>query len=116
MEDIIAKNDLYRRLTLQLAQLKVPISSVWEPPAMGNVDVVMDAMFGFSFKGWRGGGKDAPFDAIIDFFGTEAGNNFPTPIVSIDIPSGWDVENGVPPNSKALRPDMLVSLTAPKLC
>jgi NAD(P)H-hydrate epimerase len=37
------------------------------------------------------------------------------PIVSIDVPSGWDVENGdVTGNS--IKPEMLVSLTAPKLC
>ena len=40
------------------------------------------------------------------------------PLVSVDIPSGWDVEAGPPEASETspvLRPDMLVSLTAPKL-
>jgi hypothetical protein len=39
----------------------------------------------------------------------------PPPIVAVDIPSGWDVEAG-DVNSLGLHPDMLVSLTAPKLC
>jgi NAD(P)H-hydrate epimerase len=40
----------------------------------------------------------------------------PPPIVSVDIPSGWDVESGpVAAAGDALAPDMLVSLTAPKL-
>ncbi len=34
-------------------------------------------------------------------------------IASVDIPSGWHVENG-DENGDGLRPDMLVSLTAPK--
>lgn len=32
------------------------------------------------------------------------------PIVSIDIPSGWDVEKG-PGNEKQIEPHMLISLT-----
>lgn len=34
---------------------------------------------------------------------------------SIDIPSGWNVENG-PLDDSALNPTLLISLTAPKLC
>lgn len=36
-----------------------------------------------------------------------------TPIASIDVPSGWDVEKG---NPDGLQPEFLISLTAPKLC
>lgn len=40
----------------------------------------------------------------------------PPPIVSVDIPSGWSVEEGPgAAGPSALAPDMLVSLTAPKL-
>jgi NAD(P)H-hydrate epimerase len=38
----------------------------------------------------------------------------PPAIVSVDIPSGWHVENG-PVGGSSIAPDMLVSLTAPKL-
>lgn len=38
----------------------------------------------------------------------------PPAIVSVDIPSGWDVERGDVAGS-GMRPEMLVSLTAPKL-
>lgn len=40
------------------------------------------------------------------------------PIVAVDIPSGWDVENGPPTSDPSLyfMPDTLVSLTAPKAC
>ncbi len=37
----------------------------------------------------------------------------PPLIASVDIPSGWHVENG-DESGDGLRPDMLVSLTAPK--
>ncbi|KDO81093.1 hypothetical protein CISIN_1g0369522mg, partial [Citrus sinensis] len=36
-------------------------------------------------------------------------------IVSVDIPSGWHVEEG-DIGDEGIKPDMLVSLTAPKLC
>jgi len=119
MSTLIAKeqNDLYRRLTVQLSQLGVPITEEWKRPDDGEVDVIIDAVFGFSFKGWRGGGKDAPYDDIISFLATEEGAKpfIAAPVVSVDIPSGWDVEKG-PTEGQALRPDMLVSLTAPKKC
>lgn len=38
----------------------------------------------------------------------------PPPIVSVDIPSGWDVEAG-DTTQQGIQPAMLVSLTAPKL-
>ncbi|KAI1713469.1 NAD(P)H-hydrate epimerase [Ditylenchus destructor] len=40
------------------------------------------------------------------------------PIISIDIPSGWDVEDGPPADESVptLKPDAIISLTAPKLC
>lgn len=34
---------------------------------------------------------------------------------SIDIPSGWNVEYG-PEDYSALAPELLISLTAPKMC
>lgn len=34
---------------------------------------------------------------------------------SIDIPSGWNVEQGEPEDG-GIKPEMLISLTAPKLC
>eukprot|EP00397_Hematodinium_sp_SG-2012_P060432 GEMP01078678.1.p1 GENE.GEMP01078678.1~~GEMP01078678.1.p1 ORF type:complete len:164 (+),score=42.33 GEMP01078678.1:417-908(+) len=78
------------------------------PTDASNADIVVDAVFGFSFNGWRGEGKDAPFDTIVSEFA-----KISVPIVSIDIPSGWHVEKG--PEQSQFRPEMLVSLTAPKL-
>merc|ERR1719220_1519833 len=38
-----------------------------------------------------------------------------TPVASIDIPSGWHVEDG-DVNDIGLKPELLISLTAPKKC
>lgn len=72
--------------------------------ALARSDVVLDAVFGFSFKP----PVRSPFDAALKLI-TESH----LPIVSVDIPSGWDVEKG---NAEGvgLIPDVLVSLTAPK--
>lgn len=50
--------------------------------------------------------------------------NFYSFLFSIDIPSGWHVENGPQPiednqsgiKIQAIKPELLISLTAPKLC
>jgi NAD(P)H-hydrate epimerase len=82
--------------------------------ALAASDVVLDAIFGFSFKP----PVRAPFDVALPLT-TRSG----LPIVSVDIPSGWDVERGDEAASDAdagglgvpvLYPDVLVSLTAPK--
>jgi hypothetical protein len=69
-------------------------------------DLILDGIFGFSFSG----GIRPPFDSVIATL-----NACQTPIVSIDIPSGWHVENGNE-SGVGLEPRMLISLTAPKLC
>ncbi|KAL0579870.1 hypothetical protein V5O48_002117 [Marasmius crinis-equi] len=81
-------------------------SSEIEPlkQALASSDVILDAIFGFSFKP----PIRAPFDTALPLL-TES----KLPIVSVDIPSGWDVEKG---NAEGLglQPDVLLSLTAPK--
>jgi NAD(P)H-hydrate epimerase len=72
--------------------------------ALSSHDVILDAIFGFSFKP----PVRAPFDIALPLL-TES----KLPIVSVDIPSGWDVERGNA-GGVGLEPDVLVSLTAPK--
>jgi len=103
---------LYNGLVTQAKALGVPLLTWADVKASGPLaeryDVVVDAIFGFSFSG------DArpPFDELLAALAPAAK---PPPILSIDIPSGWDVETG-PKGSAALSPDVLVSLTAPKAC
>jgi NAD(P)H-hydrate epimerase len=86
--------------------------------ALASSDVVLDAVFGFSFKP----PVRAPFDEVLPLL-----TQSKLPIVSVDIPSGWDVEGGRPSDPlpgaasgsgekkvDALDPDVLISLTAPK--
>jgi len=72
--------------------------------------LVVDAIFGFSFK--------PPVRPLFKPI-LESLTRVSIPLVSVDIPSGWDVEAGPPEevsvSTPILRPDMLVSLTAPKL-
>jgi NAD(P)H-hydrate epimerase len=89
--------------------MKIPIlppSNDIEPlrTALRSSDVILDAIFGFSFKP----PIRPPFDAVLPLL-TESG----LPIVSVDIPSGWDVEKGNV-EGLGLNPDVLISLTAPK--
>ncbi|KAF8073988.1 YjeF N-terminal domain-like protein [Lyophyllum atratum] len=101
--------DHYKRLQTQCDNMKIPTippSNDLEPlrAALKSSDVILDAIFGFSFKG----PIRAPFDTALPLI-AESG----LPIVSVDIPSGWDVEQG---NTAGvgLDPDVLVSLSAPK--
>jgi NAD(P)H-hydrate epimerase len=73
---------------------------------VSKADVILDALFGFSFHGQV---RD-PYRDIIRAFETT-----PKPIVAVDIPSGWDVESG-PTEHVTYQPKVLVSLTTPKQC
>ena len=102
---------LYERLVVQCTSLRIPFVEV-ETLTNGSsladsADVVVDALFGFSFKGT----PRPPFDALI----ASMSNATAPPVVSVDVPSGWHVELG-DAQATGLHPDMLVSLTAPKRC
>nr|BAJ96979.1 predicted protein [Hordeum vulgare subsp. vulgare] len=107
---------LYAGLVTQLESLAIPFVPVEDLPQdlSGQYDIVIDAMFGFSFHG----APRPPFDDLIQMLvslsvvGDSAKR---PPIVSVDIPSGWHVEEG-DVSGGGIKPDMLVSLTAPKLC
>ncbi len=81
-------------------ELESPACVSGPPP-----DLVLDSVFGFSFSGV----VRPPFDKLI-----AAMKDSKAPIVSVDVPSGWDVDKGNP-SQEGLDPSMLVSLTAPKL-
>ena len=72
-----------------------------------SYDLVVDAILGFSAHG----ALRAPYDTIIG-----AVNASSLPVVCIDIPSGWDVDEGDVRKEGIRNADMLISLTAPKAC
>lgn len=102
-------NQLYKNLLHQCLENNISLlnDNVDEIVArQSEYGLIVDALFGFSFKPPV---REA-FIPIINLL-----ENSDTPICSIDIPSGWDVETG-PPKGGGIKPEMLVSLTAPKMC
>jgi len=99
-----SSKQLFLNLIEQVSQLNIPVLSELPADVDTSYDVMMDAVFGFSFKGQ----PRSPFDTIIQKFSETS-----LPVVSVDIPSGWDVEQG-DINKSGFMPDVLVSLTAPK--
>merc|ERR1712159_827816 len=82
---------VFAGLMKQLNQLELPVlAEVPSLEEMQQYKLVVDGIFGFSFKGWRGEGKDAPFDVAVD----QMASLEDVPVASIDIPSGWNVEDG----------------------
>uniref|UniRef100_A0A667J002 NAD(P)H-hydrate epimerase n=1 Tax=Lynx canadensis TaxID=61383 RepID=A0A667J002_LYNCA len=96
---------LFGALVTQCQKMDIPFLGEM-PPSPCLIDelyeLVVDAIFGFSFKGDVLGA----FRSVLSVL-----SGLTVPIASIDIPSGWDVEKG---NSGGIQPDLLISLTAPK--
>ena len=76
-------------------------------PELNDYDLIIDALFGFSFKP----PVRQSFQEIMTRLASAS-----VPVASIDVPSGWDVEKGPDIHNTHLKPDCLISLTAPKLC
>jgi len=99
-------------LRKQLRALDVMVN-MGMPGTAGGIGLIVDAVFGFSFRPPLRPPYDYILKQLLDpsLFGT-------IPVVSVDVPLGWDVELGAPREEGALvlQPDMLVSLSAPKMC
>jgi NAD(P)H-hydrate epimerase len=90
----------------QTVNLEIPFVESVDVKGLEEYQLVVDAIFGFSFKG----DLRAPFDSLIATLSQSK-----LPLVSVDVPSGWDVEKGDTSNT-GLRPETLISLGAPKAC
>jgi NAD(P)H-hydrate epimerase len=86
----------------------VGITFVDEFPPEGNFDAIVDAIFGFSFKG----APREPFKTALEKMqDIQTSRNIP--VISVDVPSGWNVDEGDVAETGFL-PQVLVSLTTPK--
>ena len=98
--------ELYKNLLNQCEKMDIEI--VDKIPLESQINLIIDAIFGFGFSGEI----REPFGEILkqmkQLEKTKA-------IVSIDVPSGWHVEQG-PINNDSLQPECVISLTAPKAC
>ncbi|KVH85177.1 pyridoxine/pyridoxamine 5'-phosphate oxidase 1, chloroplastic isoform X1 [Cynara cardunculus var. scolymus] len=108
---------LYIGLVTQLESLGIPFLSVDDLPMnlLEDFNILVDAMFGFSFHGTPRPPFDDLIQRLVNLQNCKEINQKPPVIASIDIPSGWHVEEG-DISGDGIKPDMLVSLTAPKLC
>lgn len=95
---------LYNNLVHQCVACGVLVSNSL-PEDINKYDLLIDALFGFSFKP----PIRATFLPIMEILNTTC-----KPICSIDIPSGWSIE-GIP-EKNTIKPELLISLTAPKEC
>ena len=105
-----AKEDsIYSGLLQQCADLGIKVYGKGEwAAALEGADHVVDAVFGFSFKPPVRGDWG---EVLAAMKGGKWG------VTSVDVPSGWGVEEGPgEEEGKEWRPDVLVSLTAPKPC
>ncbi|XP_027771717.1 pyridoxine/pyridoxamine 5'-phosphate oxidase 1, chloroplastic-like isoform X3 [Solanum pennellii] len=104
-------------LVTQLESLSVPFLPVEDLPVQlsSDFEIIVDAIFGFSFHG----NPRPPFDSLIrrlvSIQNQQRTHEKAAVIISVDIPSGWHVVEG-DICGEGIEPDMLVSLTAPKLC
>lgn len=104
------KDKLYESLIGLLGAFGVPvIDALQEVTTRMEFHLIVDAVFGFSFK--SSSGIRPPFDEILTWMAESR-----LPIASIDVPSGWDVEHGPKQCSVSMKPAMLISLSAPKGC
>jgi hydroxyethylthiazole kinase-like uncharacterized protein yjeF len=100
---------LFTNLVKQCEDLGIPVlPAVPENAAagFGGFDIIIDALFGFSFSG----APREPFASMIANMASSA-----VPVLSVDVPSGWHVEDGDVHNT-GFNPAAVISLTVPKLC
>lgn len=95
---------LYHNLVHQCNTSGVSVSDLL-PDNINQYDLLVDALFGFSFKP----PVRPKFLTVMNALKTTC-----RPICSIDVPSGWSIE-GVP-DDDGINPELLISLTAPKEC
>ena len=97
-------------LVKQCEDMGIPILEEIPMDTEDGYDVIVDAIFGFSFHGTA---PREPFATAIANM-VELQKQQKSLLVSVDVPSGWDVDGGDLTGTN-FHPDVLVSLTAPKL-
>ncbi|SCU94179.1 LADA_0G07052g1_1 [Lachancea dasiensis] len=107
-----SKTPFFSQLVSQLQFFKIPVlgsDDQWIK-YLDEKDTlcVVDAIFGFSFRP----PVREPFGSVLKELRKVQER---LPIVSVDIPTGWDVDEG-PLDNESIVPKVLVSLTAPKPC
>ena len=98
---------MFTNLVKQCEKMEIEfINAMPQIEELNDYQLIIDALFGFSFK-------PPVRPSFADILGRLSETK--TPVASIDIPSGWHVEEG-DVNGVGLKPELLISLTAPKIC
>ena len=71
-----------------------------------NVDLIVDAIVGTGFRPPLRGTPAALRNLV---------NGLQTPVIAVDLPSGWDADTTTPAQEGGMRADAVVTFTAPKL-
>lgn len=117
------RGQLFQNLLTQCRKFQIPVlNQIPTQPLNQLGNMIVDSVFGFSFKPPN---RNADFAKLLHMIHEQSSK---LPLISVDIPSGWHVEKGdatidsgqvdVEQNLRipALKPDCLISLTAPKMC
>ena len=99
----------YANLVQQCEDLDIPVLDAM-PTDVTDFGLLLDSIFGFSFKGE----PREPFRSILQTMRDMQASQG-CKILSVDVPSGWDVNEGDVTQS-GFVPDAVISLTAPKEC
>ncbi len=105
------KGQLFLNLVKQCEDLNIPFIETSEVfnssnSFISNYSLIIDSLFGFSFEG----PSREPFSSLISSMSKSS-----TPVLSVDVPSGWHVESG-DIHLTGFLPEAVISLTLPKLC
>ncbi|KAF8366929.1 hypothetical protein PRIPAC_84758 [Pristionchus pacificus] len=101
-----SSNPIMQSLQQQCEVFSIDILPDLPRPLPSSNTFFVDAFFGFSFKP----PVRSPFDSIL-----KEVVDSKLPVISVDIPSGWDVETGPPTDgTTVLQPEALISLSVPK--
>ncbi|XP_077331557.1 yjeF N-terminal domain-containing protein 3 [Lithobates pipiens] len=102
-------DNLYKDFTIQCEKMDIPFLS-YLPTEVQLINdaynLVVDAVLGIEANSEEG--NKEPWVTILGIM-----KQIKIPIISLDIPSGWDVDAG---NTEGISPEVLISLTAPKRC
>ncbi|SCM12267.1 pyridoxal 5'-phosphate synthase, putative [Plasmodium chabaudi adami] len=96
---------LFKGLLKLLEHYEIPVLRSITLDEMCNYDLIVDAIFGFSFSG----APRSPFDALISMI-----NNSKKAVVSIDVPSGTNIDKGANNVELCVESEMNISLMLPK--
>lgn len=103
----IHKNSImFINLIEQCNNLNIEVLKEIDINRYSSFDLCIDSLFGFSFKG-------PPRDDYLPFIGLLISTSIP--VLAVDIPSFWDVDNG-DIYSTGYLPEAVISLTLPKMC